>query len=104
MSARSAIQRHLTYLKRPFNVRSDSVFNRSNQILDAVVKHKKAHGLAKRVEHRDAITEEDKVRLRAYFADVLGTQDMYKLQSFCWFNIARHFALRGGQVFAGIKR
>lgn len=104
MSARSAIQRHLTYLKRPFNVRSDSAFNASNRILDAVLKHNKAHGLAKPVEHKDAITEEDKVRLRAYFADVLETQDTYKLQSFCWFNIARHFALRGGEVFARIKR
>ena len=52
MSPRSAIQRHLTYLKRPFNVRSDSAFNASdsafnasNRILDAVLKHNKAHGL-----------------------------------------------------------
>ena len=104
MSARSAIQRHLTYLKRPFNVRSDSAFNASNRILDAVLKHNKAHGLAKPVEHKDAITEEDKVRLRTYFADVFETQDTYKLQSFCWFNITRHFALRGGEVFARIKR
>ena len=103
MFARSEIQRHLTYLKRPFNVRSDSAFTASNQILDAVLKHQ-AHGLAKPVEHKDAITELDKVRLRAYFPHVLETQDTYKLQPFCWFNIARPFALRRGEVFARIKR
>ena len=70
----------------------------SNRILDVVLKHNKAHGLAKPVEHKDAITEEGKVRLRAYFADVLETQDTYKLQSFCWFNIARHFALKRRSV------
>ena len=78
MSARSAIQRHLTYLKRPFNVRSNSVLNASDRILDAVLKRNKAHGLAKPVEHNDPITEEDKVRLRAYFADVLETQDEHR--------------------------
>ena len=84
-------------------MRSDSAFNASNRILDAVLKHK-AHGLAKPVEHKDATSEEDKVRIRAYIADVLETQDTYKLQSFCWFNIARHFALSGGEVFARIKQ
>ena len=71
ISSRSALQCHLTYLKRPFNVRSDSAFNASNRILDAVLKHIKAHGLAKPVEHKDAINEQDQVLLRAYFADVL---------------------------------
>ena len=63
-------------------MRSDSAFNASNRILDAVLKHNKALGLAGPVEHKDAITKENKVRLRAYFADVLETQDTYKPQSF----------------------
>ena len=46
MSARSAILHHLTYLKRPFNVRTDSVFNASNRILDAVLKHNKANSIS----------------------------------------------------------
>ena len=46
MSARSAILRHLTYQKRPFNVRTASVFNASNQIVDAVLKHNKANSIS----------------------------------------------------------
>ena len=30
-----------------------------------------------------------------YFVDVLEADDNYKLQSFCWYNMARHFGLRG---------
>ena len=26
--------------------------------------------------------------------------DTYQLQSYCWYNIAQHFGLRGGEVFA----
>ena len=53
--------------------------------------------------HKEVITEFDQERLGSYFADVLTTNDKYKLQSFCWYVIALHFELRGGKVFAQLK-
>jgi len=104
LCARSAIQRHLTFLKRPFDLRGDVAFRRSNQILDAVLKNNKATGACKPVQHKDAINAEDKARLQTYFADVLETDDTYKLQSFCFYNLAIHFGLRGGEVFAKLRK
>ena len=77
------IQRHLTALGRPFNLRTDETFNSSNQLLDAVLKVNKANGKTKPVQHKDSLSEADKVRLQEYFADVLQTEDSYKLQSYC---------------------
>ena len=48
--------------------------------------------------------EEDKVGLHSYFMHVLEADDTYKLQSFCWSTMARHFGLRGGEVFAKLKK
>ena len=48
------------------------------------------------MQHKDVLTEEDKVRLNSYFADVLEADDTY--------NMARHFGLRGGEVFAKLKK
>ena len=104
VSARSAIQRHLTSLKRSFNIRDDKEFMTSNNLLDAVLKRNKAEGKSKPVQHKESITEADKARLNEYFEDVLDSNDTYKLQSYCWFNIARHYGLRGGEVFAKLTR
>lgn len=103
LSARSAIQRRLAELQRPFNLRKDGAFITSNRLLDASLKKKKAEGQSKPVQHKESISSPDKVRLDEYFSDVLETQDTYKLQSYAWYNIARHFGLRGGEVFALLK-
>ena len=68
-------------------------------------KKNKATGSCKHVQHKDVLSEEDKARLSSYFADVriLVTDDTYKLQSFCWFIIARHFGLRGSEVFVQLR-
>ena len=55
------------------------------------------------VVHKEVITEFDQGRLGSYFADVLRTDDTYKLQSFCCYIITPHFGLRGGDVFAQLK-
>ena len=104
VAARSAIQRQLTSLKRPFNLRCDSDFASSNRLLDTVLKKNKAEGKARPVQHKESISEADKLRLSEYFQDVLESDDTYKLQSYCWFNIARHYGLRGGEVFAKLRR
>jgi len=102
VAARSAIQRQLTIFKRPFNIRSGDAFQNSNRVLDAVLKKNKAQGKARPVRHKEAISAADKERLEAYFEDVLTSDDTYKLQSFVWYCFARHFGLRGGEVFAKI--
>ena len=100
---RSALQRHLTDLKRPFDSRA-TTFKRSNGVLDAVLKRNKASGYCKPVKHKDVLTAANKDRLTNYFADVLETQDTYKVQSFVWYNIAKHFGSRGAEVFAKLKK
>ena len=82
-SARAAIQRKLTALKRPFNLRDDAAFRDSNIVLDAVLKRNKVEGKSHKVQHKDAITDADKDRLAEYFKDVLDCQDTYKMQ-YCW--------------------
>ena len=78
VSARSAIQRQLVILKRPFNLRVGEEFQNSNHVLDAVLKKNKAEGQARPVQHKDAISAADKERLDAYFEDVLTSGDTYK--------------------------
>ena len=63
LSARAAIQRKLTALKRPFNLRDDAAFRDSNIVLDAVLKRNKAEGKSHKVQHKDAITDADKDHL-----------------------------------------
>ena len=75
MAARAAIQRSLTILKRPFNIRSGEDFQNSNRVLDAVLKKNKAEENARPVQHKEAISAADKERLDAYFQDVLTCND-----------------------------
>ena len=86
-------------LKRPIDLRSAS-FKRSNEVLDAVLKGNKAQGYCKPVPHKDALTEEDKVRLNSYFADVLEADDISRkvFAGITW------KGLRGGEVFAKLKK
>ncbi len=49
MCSRSAIQRQLSMLERPFNLRNDAAFASSNRILDAVLKSNKTTGLSRPV-------------------------------------------------------
>ena len=58
-----------------------------NKVIDAVLKQNKTAGLCKPVQHKDAISDDDKVRLGKHFADVLETRDTYTLQGFCFFYI-----------------
>ena len=66
-------------------------------------KHKK-DGLLKPVQHKEAISEVEKSRLEEYFEGVLDTNDPYQLQSYCWYNMARPFGLRGGKLFAKLTK
>ena len=104
LCARSALQRQLSYLKRPLDLRKAS-FKRNNEVLDVVLKRNKAQGYCKPVQQKDVLTEEDKVRLNSYFADVLEAGDTHKLcKAFARKNMARHFGLRSGEVFATLKK
>ena len=103
LCAGSALQRHLWSLTRPLDFHSASL-KRNNEVLDAVLKRNKAQEYCKPLQHKDVLTEEDRVRLNSYFADVLEADDTYKLRSFCWYNMARHFGLRGGEAFAKLKK
>ena len=91
--------------KRSSNIFSQAEFRGSKNALDAVMKKNKPDGLERQVQHKDPITEEDKKRLATtYFEDTLETNDTYKLQFFAWYTIATHFGLRGGEVFAQIRK
>ena len=55
------------------------------------------------VQHKESTSAEDKMVLAAYFEDVLGTQDIWKLQEFVWYCFSLHFGLRGAEVFTKLK-
>ena len=75
LAARSAIQRHLSSLGRPFNIVSSPVFKRANDVLNGVLKAKKRDGEEADVLHKEAVSEEDWVKIMAYFKDVEDTKD-----------------------------
>ena len=77
--------------------------SKSNVVLDGVLTKNKKDGMERPVVHKEVTTEFDQERLGNYLADVLTTDDTYKLRSFCWYAIALHFGLRGGEVFAQLK-
>ena len=101
-AARGAIQRHLTTVGRQVNIFTDSDFTRANKVLDGVLKQRKRDGLERQVQHKTPITEEDWLKLKAYFRDVLEANDAVKLTFYVWFSITIHFCLRGGEMQAAI--
>ena len=59
MSARAAIQRKLDLASWNFNISKDAPFCQSNRVLDGALKHNKAQGHEKAVEHKAPISDED---------------------------------------------
>ena len=91
-------------LNRPFNIRTDCEFQNSNLVLDAVLRKNEAIGNARPVQHEETLSEADMKRLKEWFEDALTSDCAYKLQSFTWYVLARHLALRGGEVFSKLTR
>ena len=77
---------------------------RSNNILDGVLKQAKASGEERAVEHKEAITADDLEKIRRYFDDVLDVGDPVKLTQFCWFHLSIHFALRSKEIQTTIRK
>ena len=84
LAARAAISRYMAVdLSKPTcNVFRQAEFQRSNNILDGVLKQAKASGGERAVEHKEAITADDLEKIRRYFDDVLDVGDPVKLQGF----------------------
>ena len=57
------------------NVFRQAEFQRSNNILDGVLKQAKASGEERAVEHKEAITADDLEKIQCYFDDVLDVGD-----------------------------
>lgn len=104
LAARAAIHRRLQELQRPFRIFGSEAFQRSHAVLDAILKEKKAEGQEPLVQHKEAITEEDRRRLDSYFEDVLTCQDPVKLTMYVWYKMTLHFALRGREVQSKMKK
>ena len=79
------------------NLVQNHVFKQYN-ILDGVLKTKKATGEEPAVEHKESIAEDDLAKLDKYFKDVLDSCDPVKLTYFRWYNLSLHFALQGAEV------
>ena len=86
------------------NVFRQAEFQRSNNILDGVLKQAKASGEERAVEHKEAITADDLEKIRRYFDDVLDVGDPVKLTQFCWFHLSIHFALRSKEIQTTIRK
>ena len=64
------------------NVFRQAEFQRSNNILDGLLKQAKASGEERAVKHKEAITADDLEKIRRYFDDVLDVGDPVKLTQF----------------------
>ena len=106
LAARAAISRYMAVdLSKPAcNVFRQAEFQRSNNILDGVLKQAKASGEEGAVEHKEAITADDLEKIRRYFDDVLDVGDPVKLTQFCWFHLSIHFALRSKEIQTTIRK
>ena len=106
LSARAALRRHVAEnLERPeCNLFRNAVFQRSNSVLDGVLKAKNASGDEPAVEHKSSISDCDMVKVDAYFEDDLENSDAVKLTHYCWFNLSLHFALRGAEFQAILRK
>ena len=106
LAARAAISRYIAIdLSKPAcNVFRQAEFQRSNNILDGVLKQAKASGEERAVEHKEAITADDLEKIQRYFDDVLDVGDPMKLTQFCWFHLSIHFALRSKEIQTTIRK
>ena len=77
LAARAATSRYMAvHRNKPTcNVFRQAEFQRSNNILDGVLKQAKASGEERAVEHKEAITADDLKKIRRYFDDVLDEGD-----------------------------
>ena len=98
MSARAALQRYLTSIRIDVNLYSSPEFQRTNKLLDGLLKSKKRLGEEPAVQHKASINDGDWDRLLRYFSDILVTRDPRKLTYYSWFHITSKFCLRGGEI------
>ena len=92
---RAAIQRQLTCHDRQFNVHTDVEFQKSNDVLDGVLKRNKREGHSNPVQHKDPITDIDMDKI-SYFFDRSKTAE--NLTRHVWFFTTLHLGLRGREV------
>eukprot|EP00117_Sycon_ciliatum_P039360 scpid88107/ scgid29110/ len=98
LAARGAIQRHLSAIGRDFVLTTGKEFEKSNKILNAVLKAKKKNGDEPAVEHKDAVSETDWKTIMDHFKDVETTDNPVHLTRYVWLILSLHFCLRGREV------
>ena len=65
---------------------------------------KKARGDDPAVEHKSSISDCNLAKVDVYFRDVLESGDAVKLTQYCRFNLSLHFALRGAEFQAILRK
>ena len=66
-------------LKRPFDLYKGEAFEKSNQVLDALLMKKKNNEKEPQVNHKQPLTDEDLAKVEKYFEDVMTDDDPLKL-------------------------
>ena len=84
MSAKGAIQRKLDLTSQNFNISKDAPFRQSNQVLDDALKHNKAEGHEKPVEHKAPISDEDWEKLEHILLFAGGFLLMPSMPTHCY--------------------
>ena len=79
LSARAALQRNLTSIRIDVNLYSSPEFQRTNKLLDGLLKSKKRLGEEPAIQHKAGINDGDWDKLLHYFSDILVTRDPHKL-------------------------
>ena len=81
-AARSAVHRKVRELNRPFNLFKSACFSQSDRVLDATLKARKAAGLEPAVNHKEALSNSDREKLKDYYSNVLEANDPIKLSMY----------------------
>ena len=103
-AARSAVHRKVRELNRPFNLFKSACFSQSHRVLDATLKAKKAAGLEPAVNHKEALSNSDREKLKDYYSNVLEANDPIKLSMYVWYVLTLHFGLRAREVQLQLKK
>ena len=101
MGLRAALHRHISSMRRDINIMNGEEFRLANDALDARLKELKRTGEAKPAKHKAIITDADLERLGSYFSDLSSP---VVLTEAVWFTITYHFAMRGCENQAQLRK
>lgn len=90
---RSAINRHLSDIKRDIDIVHDKEFKHTNNTLNGLLKDRITSGSSRPTQHKEIITKNDLQKISAYLSKAYT--DPITLRLCVWYILSIHFVTRG---------